>query len=84
MQNSKRELNRRRVRRLTQWLAAAAVAATAVFAGAAARASGTAGDDSNATVSDSASLDWSSGSISPPTYAPTQSYDAPATVSGGS
>ena len=84
MQHSKRELNRRRVRRVTQIMAAAAVAATAVFTGAAARASGAASGDPNTTVGDSASVDWSSGTISAPASAPTQSFDTPATVSGGS
>ena len=90
MQESKRELNRRRVRRATQALVAASVAATAIFVGAAARATdatGSAGDETDAgTARDVASSFQSADddTLSPSSSAPTSSFATPSAVSGGS
>jgi hypothetical protein len=86
MQDSRRELNQRRVRRATQALVSAAVAATAVFVGAAARttaATGSAGDDAN--VGDASDVTSSfDDTLSAPASAPTESFAVPSAVSGGS
>ena len=87
MQESKRELNRRRVRRATQALVVASVAATAIFVGAAARATGSAGDETDAgTARDVASSFQSADddTLSPSSSAPTSSFATPSAVSGGS
>ncbi|HLM34840.1 MAG TPA: hypothetical protein VK278_03580 [Gaiellaceae bacterium] len=87
MQESKRELNGRRVRRATQALVAASVAATAIFVGAAARGTGSAGDETDAGSAGDVASSFQSADddmFAPSSSAPTDSIAVPSAVSGGS
>ena len=78
-----RELNQRRIAWATRGLAGAAIVATGLFAGAAARHTNQARAQTvtPVTVADDESDDFT---LTPSTSAPTQSFQAPVATSAGS